>query len=323
MVEFIMLVGLPGSGKSAYAKKLAIEKNAVILSSDKLREELFGYRCQDRNDELFKEMKRRTLELLDNGVNVIYDATNTNSKRRYNLLNEIPSTYWKECHYINTDLEICLKNDANREFSVGNNVIHMLRNVLHVPMRFEGWDDIIVVSTSAYMGKVDNFKQLLNILNERLLTINECDMLYNCFGMYGLMELAQDNIHHTLTVGRHSYDVYKYLYENYFGQDREVMLLSAILHDIGKQETKTFNNGSKYATFRGHDSVSAQIALQKLKQLGYPKALDVATIIQLHMRLSWRDTQEAEVSDKVFKKMVGEEIYNKLQNFRLADMSGR
>lgn len=41
MVEFIMLVGLPGSGKSTYAEKLK-EKGYIIHSSDAIREELTG-----------------------------------------------------------------------------------------------------------------------------------------------------------------------------------------------------------------------------------------------------------------------------------------
>ena len=52
MTEFIMLVGLPASGKSTYAEKLK-EKEYHIHSSDSIREELTGdakytrqkYRC--------------------------------------------------------------------------------------------------------------------------------------------------------------------------------------------------------------------------------------------------------------------------------------
>ena len=44
---FTMMVGLVGSGKSTYAKQLAEETNAIICSSDAIREEL----CGDENSQ--------------------------------------------------------------------------------------------------------------------------------------------------------------------------------------------------------------------------------------------------------------------------------
>ena len=52
--RFIMCCGLPASGKSTKAQKLAEQYNATIFSSDALREELFGdIDHQDNNQELF------------------------------------------------------------------------------------------------------------------------------------------------------------------------------------------------------------------------------------------------------------------------------
>lgn len=36
-----MMVGLPASGKSTYAREIAKENNAIVLSSDAIRWELF------------------------------------------------------------------------------------------------------------------------------------------------------------------------------------------------------------------------------------------------------------------------------------------
>lgn len=327
MVEFIMLMGLPGSGKSTYAKQIAQEKNAIIMSSDALRMEMFGCNCQDKNDELFKEMNKRVIGTLQSGTSVVYDATNTNSKRRYNLLRYIKQqkldSVWKECHYLNNDLGCCLLNDMNRENAVGQGVILRMRNSLQTPMSYEGWDDIIVKTPNALPQAMEIFKQTLSAMNDRLLTLDEYEHLLNSFALFGLLNLCQDNLHHTLTVGRHSYEVYKHIHENYFGEDREIMLLAGLLHDVGKQDTKEFLNGSKYATFRGHDNVSAQVVLQKLKQVNYPKALQVAEIIQLHMRLSWRQNEDAITSNNVLYKLIGPELFEKLMFFRTADMSGK
>ena len=52
---FTMMVGLPGSGKSTYAEKLSKERSAIICSSDKVREDLYGdENSQSNNDEVFK-----------------------------------------------------------------------------------------------------------------------------------------------------------------------------------------------------------------------------------------------------------------------------
>ena len=63
MTKFICCIGLPASGKSEQAKKLATEYNAEIFSSDSLREEMFGdVNHQADNDALFKDLHTRTRE---------------------------------------------------------------------------------------------------------------------------------------------------------------------------------------------------------------------------------------------------------------------
>lgn len=47
---FIMMVGLPYSGKSYYAEKLSKEYGAVVHSSDAIRAEILGD-VQDQNNK--------------------------------------------------------------------------------------------------------------------------------------------------------------------------------------------------------------------------------------------------------------------------------
>lgn len=78
-----MLCGLPGSGKSTYAKQLSDETNAIICNSDAIRRELFGNEnLQENNDTVFKILHSRIKENLKSGHDVIYDATNIHSKRQ-------------------------------------------------------------------------------------------------------------------------------------------------------------------------------------------------------------------------------------------------
>lgn len=59
--ELIMLVGIPGSGKSTYADKLVKDNPEIIVhSSDKLREELYGdSSIQGDNGKLFEELHKK------------------------------------------------------------------------------------------------------------------------------------------------------------------------------------------------------------------------------------------------------------------------
>ena len=88
MSKFIMMVGLPGSGKSTVADKYY--PNAVWVSSDAIREELWGDASDQRNPEVvFEEMERRTLEALNDYHDVVYDATNLHSRTRKKLVTSI------------------------------------------------------------------------------------------------------------------------------------------------------------------------------------------------------------------------------------------
>lgn len=90
MSTLYMLVGLPGSGKSFYAKSLSEETGAIIHSSDAIREELLGSEeDQSESPKVFALLHCRVKKDLSDGRDVIYDATNINSKRRRAFLQEL------------------------------------------------------------------------------------------------------------------------------------------------------------------------------------------------------------------------------------------
>ena len=76
-------VGLPGSGKSTYAKNFIKDKDIEYLSSDSLRA-VYG---KDETDQtvtsiVFGHIKRKVDEFLKDGKNVLVDATSVNRKER-------------------------------------------------------------------------------------------------------------------------------------------------------------------------------------------------------------------------------------------------
>ncbi|RHO64992.1 ATP-binding protein [Butyricicoccus sp. AM05-1] len=77
---FYMMVGVPGSGKTTYARQIP---NATVLSSDDIRAEI-GADGGDKkmHKQVFDILHERTKEALSAGNDVVYDATNLRHTRR-------------------------------------------------------------------------------------------------------------------------------------------------------------------------------------------------------------------------------------------------
>lgn len=73
----VMVMGLPGSGKSYFAKRLAKEIDAVYLGSDELRKEmgLMGLYRLENKLTVYEEMFRRAKLIHKTGKNVVLDGT--------------------------------------------------------------------------------------------------------------------------------------------------------------------------------------------------------------------------------------------------------
>ena len=89
MVEptFIVVSGLPGTGKSYFCSQLAERLPFVILESDALRKILFpspGYDSQE-SSRLFRAVHLLIERLLKKGVSLILDATNLSERYREHL----------------------------------------------------------------------------------------------------------------------------------------------------------------------------------------------------------------------------------------------
>lgn len=115
--KIYILRGCAGCGKSTYAQKLAKEVNGVVISTDKIREDLNGgyiYREQD-NDKVFNTLYSEIRNCCEFS-NVIVDATNLMSKDE---IYKIYKEYRKDIHIIDVNpqlsLETVLANNQKRE----------------------------------------------------------------------------------------------------------------------------------------------------------------------------------------------------------------
>lgn len=99
--------------------------------------------------------------------------------------------------------------------------------------------------------------------------------------------------------------------------------LSALLHDIGKPESRRFSEESKDYTFYGHEVIGARIAVKFLNNLKFPKkSIDqVRALVRWHMFFS--DTEQITLSAvRRMIRNVGQENIWHLMDVRICDRIG-
>lgn len=295
-----MMVGIPASGKSTFAREIQKEYSlrdfrCEVLSSDEIRDELFrDEQSQVDNSAVFEVMRIRTVNYLKNGISVIYDATNISSKRRKALLKQLPKSVFKRCIYVPSTPSRSLKNQDGRDRKVPNEVIERMYRNLQVPSLYEGFDEIKYFTAwdTRELVLPKSYEEYLDLLRE--------------IGEVNCIDLPQDNPYHTLSVSRHMY----YAYEQIKDCGNVKLAVSSLLHDIGKPYCKEFNG--KYASFKGHENISAQKAIEILRKYGFSEedTAYISTLIQLHMRMHHIE-KESKAWYKL-KEEVGEQMFENL-----------
>lgn len=141
-----VMIGIPGSGKSYIAHKLAEEGTAVIHSSDDIREELYGdASIQGDGAKVFATLHNRVRRDLEEGKNVIYDATNLTFKGRKNIF-KMFGEYPMAAVYVECSLKTALARNQKRDRVVPEDVIRRFYFKMNPPDSSEGWKEIIQVN---------------------------------------------------------------------------------------------------------------------------------------------------------------------------------
>lgn len=128
-----ILIGIPGSGKTTFAKKYLNKINTVLVSTDEIRKKLTGtYSFSTKtNERVFTTAKRIINDSLLNGFDVIFDATNTKKEYRKDFIKIAQDTNSDAIAFIfNTPLSICLKRNSARitEKRVPDDIIIKMAN---------------------------------------------------------------------------------------------------------------------------------------------------------------------------------------------------
>lgn len=143
-----ILRGLPGSGKSTYAKKFVEEnKDWVRVCRDDLRWMRGQYWISKQEDMITDWENLLCLIAFRHGYNVIIDATNFNKERvksRFNYFKTFFPELEYHTHEFNVSVEECIKNDLKRPNSVGEKVIRDFYNKYLAPPKvlYEEGEDL-------------------------------------------------------------------------------------------------------------------------------------------------------------------------------------
>lgn len=157
--EIIFLVGLPGSGKSTFIKKLkhkSPDKEYVIASHDDILMNLaskvgMGYTDAYAHFNFMKEIMpayiRTIKKAVKGGRNIIIDCTNMKKRDRTEVLDMIPSDYRKIAIVFNVSPDELKKRLEKRAKETGKHIpdeaIEAMRNYYTPPSREEGFNKII------------------------------------------------------------------------------------------------------------------------------------------------------------------------------------
>ena len=135
----IMMVGIPGSGKSTIAKQsLKINPNWEYVSRDEVRYEYVSDQNHyfDHEKEVFKEFCLRVEKFLRAGKTVIADATFLNQRsREWFIMNLGVEPQETHVVVVNTPFEVCMKRNAAREgiIRVPDSSMYAMKHKFQIP----------------------------------------------------------------------------------------------------------------------------------------------------------------------------------------------
>lgn len=291
---FIMLVGAPGSGKSTFANTVS---KAVVVSSDDIRRKLYGSEeIQGDPNQVFEVVHNNIIEALENGYDVIFDATNMRRKYREVIMNKIKHIkVRKVCVIFAEPYEVLRDQNDSRARKVPKEIIWKMIKSFEMPTEAEGFDEIVLFNRFSKRGE-SLLQQMVNF--------------------------DQDNPNHSLDLFSHcakAADFIRASTTKMSEDEQEILRRAAAYHDIGKLFTKTYKdlNGkeTKYAHYYHHENVGAYMCLL-IEELSLPDRIRVAQLVGYHMQPYFNKTEKAQ---KRWRERLGDRLYELIMELHRAD----
>lgn len=132
MKQLILLIGIPGSGKTTLAQTL-VNKGFLRLCADSIRQELWGNEADQRNPEkvfaIFFELLEKALA---DGADIVIDNTNINTRHRNPIITRAQQAGYSDIQLwlLETPLELCLERNKARSRIVPEDIVRNMQKTL-------------------------------------------------------------------------------------------------------------------------------------------------------------------------------------------------
>lgn len=155
-----LMVGVPGSGKSTYAKNI-LKYGDIYISRDEIR-----YSLLTEEDDYFakeNEVIKTFIDNIDKSLvneeycgDVYADATHLSPKSRAQVLNQLKNKDKVSAIYLDIPLDLILERNAQRKGRalVPENVVRRMYNSVILPTKAEGIEKLIIIDENQKVKEV-------------------------------------------------------------------------------------------------------------------------------------------------------------------------